>query len=143
MRSKRSRNPVLPSSPSSSPSRAGPSRSNAFVASEGWESLIWDRFPVRFDAIEIYAGCARWSKAMASVAFVVMPLDKRVGWNLLDPLLIVWLTWMISLRRVGLLFWSPPCTGGSIAKHPLRCAGFTKNRSPAIHTNRASRTARS
>ena len=77
-----------------------------------------DRFPLCFDLVKLYAGCANLSRSWATKGFTVFPVELYWGWNMEDPLLFSWLRFMIAKGRIWFLWAGPPCTTFSIARHP-------------------------
>ena len=83
---------------------------------------LWDRFPLFFDLLELYAGKASMSKAWARQGLVVAPpIEKEFGWDTLLPITVRWLLWMVGARRLWLLWAAPPCRTKSQALHPPVC----------------------
>ncbi len=70
-----------------------------------------------FDLLEVYAGSFGVSRAFARRGFLVGPVPGKVDlqWDLRNRTVFRWINWMLSLGRVWLLFWSPPCTTKSRA----------------------------
>lgn len=74
---------------------------------------------LRFDFIEVYAGCARMTTAFAEQGLVVgPPIELKRGWDLLDSSLFHLLHALCLTGRVAILWLGPPCPSFSCARTP-------------------------
>ena len=94
-----------------------PPRQAEFAGSEHIQQNPPKLIPLRFDFLEVYAGCARMSKAFADKGLVVAPpIDLKQGWNLGKPSLFLLLLGLSLAGRIAIVWLSPPATTFSMAR---------------------------
>ena len=74
-----------------------------------------------YDFIQVFAGAAAVTSAMASLGFSTGPpidLDRSCEFNMERPHVMAWLSFMVCSRRVKSFMVSPPCTTFSIMRRP-------------------------
>ena len=75
----------------------------------------------RFDFIEVYAGAAKITQAMAELGVPVGPpieISLSMEYDLRMPHVILWLSYLVSSRLVLSIVCEPPCTTFSIIRRP-------------------------
>ena len=84
-----------------------------------WGSVSSNRLEFRLDFVEVYAGTAGLSRAMAAEGFVVgPPIEVKDGWDMVQPELLQLLLRLTLAGRISVLWLGPPCTTCSLARHP-------------------------
>ena len=74
---------------------------------------------LRFDFLEVFAGCSRMTKAFADLGYVVgPPIELQRGWDVLESDLLHFLVGMCMSRRIAILWLGPPRTTFSLARSP-------------------------
>jgi hypothetical protein len=73
---------------------------------------------VIFDGVELFAGTAGISHACAALNLIVLPIEFTLVWDLKSLTLFRWLCHLAKFHRIRGLWWGPPCTTFSLARHP-------------------------